>query len=357
MFSKIHLEFGNESWNGFYRGGAIQDSVAYGTRRGELFGVAKATPFYDASKFDFVLGVQVVNPFRGMQTHNASTNHDTIAIAPYIAYGVDNFSNDEELFGTLFAEPEWWTMPASPGATTYPGGQTRRLVDEIQRSSRPVAIAVYETNVSTAEGSITQEVLNEFTPSLGAGIVMGAHMLMVQREFRARDINLFCLYGYQFGRRDGKYALMWGVFRDIGVTGRKRPQFLAANLINDVSTGSLLQTTHSGGNPTWNQAPMNRIQYNGAHYVQSFAFADGDRRSVILFNFHRTDALEVNFSGPNAPAGDVTRKRLRASSPRATNENAQNVAVTTTTLPSFDAASNLSLPPYSMTVLSWTTTP
>ena len=353
IFNRIHLEFGNESWNGYYRGGAIQDAVAYGTRGGELFGIAKATPYYDPSKFDFILGVQVVNPYRGMQTHNASSTHDTIAIAPYIAYGVDNYTTDEELFGPLFAEPEWWTRPMSPGATTFPGGQTRRLVDSIRSSSRPVAIAVYETNVSTAEGAISQQALDEFTPSLGAGLAVGSLMLTVQRDFGARDINLFCIYGYAFGRRDGKNALMWGVFRDIGVTGRKRPQYLAAQLINEISTGSVLQTTHSGDDPTWNQVPMNRIEYYGAHDLQSFAFADGYRRGLIVFNFHRTDSLDVNFTGPNAPAGEVTMKVLTASSPRATNENGETVAVTTTTLPSFDPAANLTLPPYSMTVLEW----
>ena len=357
VFSKIHLEFGNESWNGVYRGGAIHDSVAYGTRGGELFGIAKASQYYDASKFDFILGVQVVNPFRGLQTHNASLNHDTIAIAPYIGYNVDSFSTDEELFGPLFAEPEYWSMPNSPGATTYPTGQTRRLVDEVRRSSHPAAIAIYETNLSTTEGAIPQSVLNEFTPSLGAGIVMAANMLMDQREFGARNINFFCLIGYNFTRRDGKTALLWGALRDPGVTGRKRPQFLAASLVNDVSTGSLLQTTHSGDNPTWNQSPMNHVEYYGAHYVQSYAFADGDRRGLVLFNFHRTNPLEVNFTGPNAPAGNVTMKVLTASSPRATNENGENVVVTTTTVPAFDPAASLSLPPYSMMVLSWSESP
>ena len=354
VFSKIHLEFGNESWNAVYRGGAIHDAVAYGTRGGELFGLAKGSPYYDASRFDFVLGVQVVNPFRGMQTHNASSNHDTIAIAVYISYVVDNFTTDEELYGPLFAEPEWWSMPASPGATTYPGGQTRQLVDQVHNATRPAAIAIYETNLSTADGAITQEVLDQYTPSLGAGIVMGANMLTMQRTFTARDINLFCLYGYNFVRRDGKTALLWGVFRDIGVTGRKRPQYLAANLINEVATGSLLQTTHTGDNPTWNQAPLNRVEYNGAHYLQSFAFRDGTHRGLVLFNFHRGSALDVNFAGLNAPSGSVTSKRLTASSPRATNEDAENVAVTTQTLTSFNPAANFSLPPYSMTVLSWT---
>jgi hypothetical protein len=319
--------------------------------------VAKSSPHYDASKFDFILGVQVVNPFRGMQTHNASSNHDTIAIAPYISYGVDNFATDEELFGPLFAEPEWWSMAASAGATTFPGGQTRSLVNQVRGSSHPANIAIYETNLSTVEGAITQDLLDQYTPSLGAGIAMGLNMLIDQREFGARDLNLFCIYGYAFGRRDGKTALIWGVFRDIGVTGRKRPQFLATSLINEVSTGALLQTTHSGDNPTWNQAPMNRVEYNGAHYVHSFAFSDGDRRGIVIFNLHRSAALDVNFAGPNAPSGSVTLKRLTAASPRATNENGDNVVVTTQTLAGFTPTANLSLPPYSMSVLSWTVGP
>src|SRR5712692_6911014 len=51
VLPKIHLEFGNESWNlANYVGGAIQNSTAYGNRASEIFGIAKSSPYYISSK-------------------------------------------------------------------------------------------------------------------------------------------------------------------------------------------------------------------------------------------------------------------------------------------------------------------
>ena len=103
---------------------------------------------------------------------------------------------------------------------------------------------------------------------------------------------------------------------------------------------------------TWNQPLVNGIQYNNAHLIQSFAFANGTRRSVVVFNLDRANPLQVTFAGANAPHGAVTIRQLTNASISATNENAQTVGITTQTVPSFDPAQPLTLPPFSMSVLS-----
>jgi hypothetical protein len=80
--------------------------------------------------------------------------------------------------------------------------------------------------------------------------------------------------------------------------------------------------------------------------------AGGGRRSVIVFNLDRSNALQVTFSGPNAPSGAATIKRLTAAAITATNESSENVAVTTQNVTNFDPAQPLTLPPFSMTVVS-----
>src|SRR5207253_1019034 len=149
------------------------------------------------------------------------------------------------------------------------------------------------------------------------------------------------------------------VVRDMGVTDRKRPQFLALQLANEIVAGDLLQTTPVGDNPTWNQPAINslRAPFNGAHYLQSFAFAEGTRRAVIVFNLHRTDSLSVNFTGPNAPTGVVTLRRLTATNITDTNENAQTVTISEPALSNFAPGQSLALPPFSMSVLTWSTSP
>jgi len=122
-------------------------------------------------------------------------------------------------------------------------------------------------------------------------------------------------------------------------------------LVNEALQGNLVQTTHSGDDPMWNEPLTNRIELNNIPYIQSFAFVNGGRRAVVVFNLHRTSALDVTFSGANAPSGGVTMNRLTSVNITDSNENAENVVTTTQNLTNFNPAQPLSLPPYSMTVL------
>ena len=58
--------------------------------------------------------------------------------------------------------------------------------------------------------------------------------------------------------------LLWSVVRDLGVTGRKRPQYLAVQLANEAIAGDAVQVVQSGDNPTWNQPAINFYQRLGA---------------------------------------------------------------------------------------------
>jgi len=342
-FSTIHLEFGNEAWNNAdYYGATISVPQSYGARGSELFGLAKASPYYSASKYNLVLGSQAALPARSVAIHGASANHDSLAVAPYFGGNIDSFSTNEELFGPLFAEPELISQT----------GYLRQTLDNMQASARPVPLSVYEVNLHTTNGSISQTALDSFTPSVGAGIAVAGHMLMMLRDLGIRNQCLHSLTQLAFARTDGKYVLLWSVVRDMGVTDRKRPQFLAVKLANETAAGDLMQTTLSGDNPTWNQPLVNGVQYSNAHLIQSYAFAGSGRRSVLVFNLDRSNAQQVTFSGPNAPFGAATIKRLTAAAITATNESSENVAVTTQNVANFDPAQPLTLPPFSMTVIS-----
>lgn len=307
-----------------------------------MFGVAKASPYYSPAKYDMVLGGQASVPARNIAIHNNSTNEDSVAVAPYFGGNIDSFSNNEELFGPLFAEPEMVTQT----------GYMRQNFTNMQGSSRPVPLSLYEVNLHTTNGSISQTALDSFTPSIGAGVAVADHMLMMLRDLSVRNQCLYSLTQFATSRQDGKYVLLWGSVRDMGVTDRKRPQFLAGALANEVLAGDLLRTTQSGDNPTWNQPLVNGIQYNNAHLIQSFAFANGTHRSVIVINLDRANPLQVTFSGANAPHGAVTIRQLAATTITASNEAAQNVGITTQNITNFDPLQPLTLPPFSMSVLS-----
>jgi hypothetical protein len=124
-------------------------------------------------------------------------------------------------------------------------------------------------------------------------------------------------------------------------------------LANEAIFGDLLRTVHSGADPSWDQPKVNNIELRGAKYIHSYAFAQANVRSLILVNLHRTQALPVNFSG-QAPQGRVLIRQIAPSAITDNNETANNVAISTQEAAQFNANATLSLPPFSMTVLSWT---
>jgi alpha-L-arabinofuranosidase len=350
VFSRIHLELGNENWNSGYRGGAIADPVVYGIRGNELFGVIRSSPYFNSNQFDLVLNGQAAGTWLNGQIHAHSTNHTSLTLAPYLATVVNNFASNEELYGSLFAEPEFWSKS---------GGFVWQTYTNVSFGAHPVAVSIYEVNLHTTRGAIagSQATLSAFTPSLGVGLAVADHMLMMLRELKARDQGLFSLPGYEFQTGSNTWSRVWGVARDMGVTDRKRPQFLAVRLLNEVLAGNLVETTHHGDDPTWNVTNVNRINYTGAHYLQSYAFSNGRSNAVVVFNLHRTDPLTVNFAGNRAPAGSVTLKRLSSNAITDNNENSENVFVTTQSLAEFDPGEPVSLPPFSLSVFQWAITP
>jgi hypothetical protein len=201
----------------------------------------------------------------------------------------------------------------------------------------------------------TQDVLNSYASSLGAGLAVADSMLQQMRRGVLTQ-NLFALSQYQFLRPDKTKIFLWGAVVDMGVTDRRRPQFLALELANRAigRNATMLQTLHSGADPTWNQPLVNTVKLTRAHYLQSFAFARGSQRSLVVFNLHRASSLPVSFNGMNAPTGAVRMQQLTSALPTDTNEDSVKVNIASQTLAGFDPSDTLSLPPYSMTVLSWT---
>jgi hypothetical protein len=354
-FRKIHLEFGNEAWNAVFKGGTIEYPEPYGNRAQKIFQAMRDEPSFQAASFDLILGGQASSPGRNSAIQNNCNNNDSFAIAPYMMDSVDSYNTTQDLFGATFAEPEAFVRKDGVAENVRGGGMLYQDQKAIQSSARPVPLEVYETNLSTLHGLIPQNVLNHYASSLGAGLAVADSMLTDLREFGILTQNLFTLAQYGFKRPDGKTVFLWGAVLDMGKSNRKRPQYLALELINQAieNGASMLRTIHSGADPTWNQPLENTVQLNGAHYLQSFAFADGDRRSIIVFNLNRSATLPITFSNINKPSGPVEMQQLTSANITDTNEEAKVVDIQAHSLPHFDPAHPLALPPYSMTVLRW----
>ena len=190
---------------------------------------------------------------------------------------------------------------------------------------------------------------------------MVEHMLLMIRDLGITNQSIYSLSGHinKFKNSSDKREQttpLFGVVVDMGgSTNLRRPQFLAEALANRAILPTMVTTTLTGANPTWNQKHSNNdnIQIEKAHYLQTFAFSDGPKRSVIVFNLNRTEALPITFSGREAPSGTIHMGQLTSRSITDTNELKGNVAIADTTLNSFNPSSPHSLPPFSMTVFTW----
>ncbi len=353
VFPVIHLELGNENWNtASFPGETINDPVATGQRAQDIFTAARLAPEYDASKFDLIMDGWAAVPWYNQQELLQTSAADTIDVAPYTFNNFNSYGSNEAIFGSMFAEPE--------AIDSLPSGYMYQQMQTAAGATHPVKLAVYEVNLSTVSGTASQSMVNQVVPSIGAGLSTVEHMLLMMRDDGVTLQSMFALPEYANGFNNSKGGSestpLWGTVVDMGgQTNLCRPQFLAEALANTAIAGSLLETIQTGTNPTWNQ-PTNantNIATPNAHYLQSFAFADGGSKSVIVFNLHRTSALPVTFSGANAPKGAVKIGELTAKNLTDTNEQNNVVAATNTTMSGFDPTKGYSLPPFSMTVFTW----
>ncbi len=344
VFNKIHIELGNETWNGVFKGESMA-YPGYPLWANDIFGAARQSSGYQAGKFDLVLDGWAAVPGYNAGLLSYSTQHDSIDIAPYLLYSANNEAQST-LFGALFAQPELFN-----NAT----GEVTRTLQAAALASTPTTVNVYETNLGTMIGTITQPQLDALAPSVGAGMAHTENMLLMMKN-GVQYQNAFALQQYMYLRGDQKLVKMWGIVVDMGTTNRRRPQFMTQALANSVIGGSMLQTVHSGANPTWDQ-PLSSddVQLKGAHYLQSFAFINQGKVSTILFNLNQTSALPVTLSGPNAPTGSVQLSQIASANITDNNETADKVKQTIKTLSGFGPSTTLMLPPFSMTVLTATT--
>jgi hypothetical protein len=336
-FRTIHIELGNETWNGIYKGETIDDAAAYGRRANQVFTAFRAAAGADAGRFDLAVGAQAVWPARNVDLLAAAPQANTLAFAPYLMHSVTRWANDDELYGPLMAQPEQMSREGIVQATKASAGGRQ--------------LAVYEVNLHTTEGTAAQAVLDRFTPSAAAGIAVTGHMLRMMRDHGVRDQMLFALPQFSYRRNDGTPVRLWGSVVEMGANGRMRPQFLVESLANRVIRGNMMRVEVTGENPTHDQPEANDgVRLKGVHEIDAYAFLDGKAHGLIVFNYGLHQARRVSLDAPGlAFNARVNLWRLTSPGPGSTNEEAPQVKLKEDRF----GGGELTLPPCSVVVLEW----
>ena len=336
-FRTIHIELGNETWNGVYKGETMDDSAAYGRRANQVFAAIRAAAGPDGGRFDLAVGAQAVWSERNIDLLAAAPQANTLAFAPYLMHSVTRWATDDDLFGPLLAQPEQMSREG--------------IVQATQASARGRQLAVYEVNLHTTEGTASQAALDRLTPSAAAGLAVTGHMLRMMRDHGVRDQMLFALPQFCFKRGDGTLVRLWGSVVEMGANGRMRPQFLAEALANRVIRGNLVRVEVSGENPTRDQAQGNDgVQLNGVHELDAYGFQENKGHGLIVFNDGLHQAKRVSLEAPGLASNPhIHLWRLTSSGPGATNEETPQVNVKEELF----SGAELTLAPCSMVVLEW----
>lgn len=336
-FRTIHIELGNETWNGIFQGETIDDPEAYGRRADRIFKAFRAAAGVSSAQFDLVVGGQAANAGRSGDVLKAAQSANSLAIAPYLMDSVSHWASDDELYGPLMAEPEQMSRDG--------------IVQATQAAAAGRQLAVYEVNLHTTEGSATQSVLDRLTPSAAAGIAVTGHMLRMMRDHGVRDEMLFSLPQFRFKRADGSLVRLWGGVVQMGDAGRARPQLLAESLANRAIRGNMVKVEVSGENPTHDQPEGNDgVHLSSVHELDAYAFTDGKSHTLIVFNYglHQSRRVSIEAPGFNPSAG-ASVWRMLSPSPGASNEDTPQVTIKQERL----SGSELDLAPCSMAVIEW----
>ena len=352
IFPVIHLEFGNELWNaGTFYGAAMADPVAYGKRAAQVFAGARKSSSFVPARFDLVLGSFAVNAWWTGQELANSDGYDSVAVAPYLFDKLIDTSSPEAIFGSMFAEPE--------AIDSLPDGYMAQQAKTVRAAAHPSNLSVYEVNLGTDQGSAPQTTVDAVVPSVGGAIAVVEHMLLMVRDLGITTQATYSLPGYANKFRnpaDGKEQTpLWGMVIDMGgPTDRRRPLFLAEQLANDVLLSNMFETKLTGANPIWRQtlSSNNEVHLGQAHMLQAFAFGEGTRRSLILFNLDRKAPRQVTFSG-EPPIGLVHLSQLTSPNITDSNEQKDTVHVVHKDVADFSARTPFALPPFSMTAFAW----
>ena len=351
VFPIIHLEFGNELWGSAsgsdpFFGASLLGGTRLGAIAHDRFGILQSSPFYNSTMFNLIIGGQAGWPDQQTNIEGHSSNHDSIALAPYFGI-LDQWDDDATIYYPLFAAPFDW-------ANTGRMGQCKANIDIFGQETE---LAIYEINFHTTSGAAPLDVRNDFVTGLDGGIALPLHMLVYMRDLGIVNQTAFTALGFatNFSTNPGEWVRLWGLLRDLEATGRKRPTWLGVELANKAIQGDMLVTVQGSANPSWVQTAINGVETETeVGYVQSFAFQDdGDSYSVVLFNLSLDETQQVRLNLPTQPQSQAARYELASASIHDDNEDAENVSIQTTQLTDFADQYELTLPPHSINVITW----
>ena len=349
---RIYIEPGNEAWNtmfNFLAGG--YNGPDYWQ---DLFTRVKESPYYSDNIICTAAG-QNYSSGMSKQILRDTPAADRYAIAPYQMHGVkvselENWPEKKDFFRYALAYPFHTLEHSMPKQA------------EISKSTG-VEFSIYEVNWHLTGGDIRPnaknhdpkllEWVNSFISSTPAAIGHFNHLLSLMRDYQIRSQCHFTFSG------DYYEVKLWGaVLNSKKGEERMRPTGLVLGMINRAIFGDMIGAGVSDA-PTFSATGLDiggqRKKVGTAENpaITAYAFKDGARRSLILFNMDLNKAQTVTL---DISKGGKAKTRLLASEHYDDNNEFENgapsVAIQDGTL-ELKKKTEIILPPASIMTLVW----
>ncbi len=367
VFDKIYIQFGNEVVTFF---GTGFQGPEYWTA---LLKRAKESPYYDPEKFVFVINKQG-GGIRWLSKHHP--DYDAGTINGYHIFAIydeqiERAKDIEGFYDWVFASA--WHM----WMDERNNGNWRDLLAMRDLGLTPTVYegGNYHSTFSTA-GKAPMERINKMNAGRAGGISAINTMLLLMKHWNAGAQLNFNLSQRTFSP-GGAFGNLpeairgWGGVLNIGnkETRRYRPRFLALKMANQAIFGDLVETIHSGDNPTFSVTNQFGAAYSESKNpelmtvsdiprLHSYGFKDGKRRGLILVSNdpRETQYVTVQFEGRSATP--ATRYLLTSQNLEDTNEHDwepddAKVKIQHRDIKGFNSGDAVQLPPASMIVLHW----
>lgn len=337
-FDRLHIEYGNEMWNGLFGPWVYPSGAEYGAFAERFFGVLRASPYYPAvaDRLDFVLNgrrrVFGLASF-GARARRAVSFTPTIGVQSYtIGLGFERVHarTQEERFQVALLSGPWLRHYFEQHLAT------QRLLTKM---GYPHRLAVFEGGPDfglPAPDRPTTDEQEHLRKSLATAV--STLDTFLYNSSQGLGPQAFSFFGV--GPRWASHA-RWG--KDF----RPHLPWLALQLRNRLASGPMVATTVMGAAtidlPAVHTAAWEVPARPNVDLVAAYAFRDGGRHAVFVLSRDLTRVTPVTLHLPTRPA-TVTLYSL-AGDPRATNIERLTIDLEGRRLPQAGQAIDFDLPP------------
>jgi hypothetical protein len=383
VFPVIIGSMGNENWNSGelgqgvgFRGDASYFYEDYANWSATRFAAMRAQPSFN-SAMHLVVGAQTASAPADAVTLAHTALADGVEIGGYYAYSIATTSPTSAFYQPTLTEPYSNIVDTSSSSNFQQIEAGIRASSGCGASGTAACEAlVYEDGVATQNAGCNQACLDAFVDAAFTAETT-ADQYMENQSVGINYQSVFQISQYYFGD-NGFLPHMWGNVTDIGGqqsllntakfggSANWRPNFIGAEIANNCTIGPRI-TVSTTSVPTYNLA-ANSNGVNAINNVPAYdiaAYQSGSTVCILISSRQVSSSGTLTFTGGSiVPSGTVTQVQAtsaaissinEATGNNATNTVAATVYPTTSTLTSFNASTGITVLPYEVRSLTFTT--